>query len=415
MAEGIVKRHAPACPARDGKRCRCNSGWEAWVYLAREKRKVRKTFKTMGEAKSWRAEALTAAKKGALRPTVRDNRTIYEALLDLIEGMKQGDIRPKGKERYKPNTTRSYERAVRLRYKDSELGSLRPAEVRRADVQAFADELLASMSGHSASNVLNPLQAFYRRANDREELSTNPTEAIDLPLGKSQRPSRIVAPAEAAALVELLPAEDRALWATAFYAGLRRGELQALRCMDVDLAKNLIYVRKGWDQVEGEIEPKSEAAKRTIPLLAILRDFLDEQLLRTGRTGTDRVFGRTADQVFYPSTIDGRAKRAWMAHNKAERDAAEKDGRSPGVLTVLTLHECRHTFASLLIDTGANAKAIQQVMGHSKIQTTFDVYGHLLPGSYDDVRARMDAYLARGADPAGESGVRLARHHVEHA
>ena len=55
------------------------------------------------------------------------------------------------------------------------------------------------------------------------------------------------------------------------------------------------------------------------------------------------------------------------------------------------MQECRHTFASLLIDTGANPKAIQKVMGQSKIQTTFDVYGHLLPGSYDDVRARTDA------------------------
>jgi integrase len=72
---------------------------------------------------------------------------------------------------------------------------------------------------------------------------------------------------------------------------------------------------------------------------------------------------------------------------------------------VLTLHECRHTFASLLIDTGANPKAIQVVMGHSKIQTTFDVYGHLLPGSYDDVRARMDAYLARDGEKAIETAV----------
>lgn len=71
---------------------------------------------------------------------------------------------------------------------------------------------------------------------------------------------------------------------------------------------------------------------------------------------------------------------------------------------MLTQHECRHTFASLLIDTGANPKAIQLVMGHSKIQTTFDVYGHLLPGSCDDVRARMDAYLARdGKEGAGSS------------
>ena len=74
--------------------------------------------------------------------------------------------------------------------------------------------------------------------------------------------------------------------------------------------------------------------------------------------------------------------------------AASEAGREPELLTLLTMHECRHTFASILIDTGANPKAIQEVMGHSKIQTTYDVYGHLLPGSYDDVRARMDAYLA---------------------
>ena len=64
-------------------------------------------------------------------------------------------------------------------------------------------------------------------------------------------------------------------------------------------------------------------------------------------------------------TVHKRARRAWKA--------AE--------LEPITLHECRHTFASLLIDSGANPKAIQTFMGHSKIQTTFDTYGHLMPGS----------------------------------
>ncbi len=99
--------------------------------------------------------------------------------------------------------------------------------------------------------------------------------------------------------------------------------------MDVDLGGSLIHVRKGWDQVEGEIEPKSEAGKRTIPLLAVLRDHLDEQLLRAGRSGTDRLFGRSADQAFYASTIDGRAKRAWTAHNLAERAAARRRAGRP--------------------------------------------------------------------------------------
>ena len=123
MAEGIVRRHAPRCPSREGKRCRCNSGWEAWVYLRREKKKVRRTFKTKREAQAWRSEALTAARKGELRRAPKDHRTIYEALVDFVAGIESGEIRPRKKERYKPNTIRSYERAVRLRYKNSELGA----------------------------------------------------------------------------------------------------------------------------------------------------------------------------------------------------------------------------------------------------------------------------------------------------
>jgi integrase len=52
------------------------------------------------------------------------------------------------------------------------------------------------------------------------------------------------------------------LWATAFYGGLRRRELYALRAEDVDLAAGVIHVRRGWDAVEGEIEPKSTRSRR---------------------------------------------------------------------------------------------------------------------------------------------------------
>jgi integrase len=401
MAEGIRKRHSKGCATRSGKRCNCNAGYEAWVFSKRDGRKIRKTFRQRSEAKSWRGEAVAALSKGRLASASSERRSLYEVLVEFVAGMKSGEVRPRGRQSYKPNTVRSYERAIRLRLRDSELGSLRPAEVRRSDVQAFADELLAIMSPGSASNILNPLQAYYRRAVRREELSANPTEEIDLPPKGSKRPRRIVSPEGAVALLAALPPEERPIWATAFYAGLRRGELQALRCMDVDLRADLIHVRKGWDQVEGEIEPKSPAAKRTIPILSILRGYLVEEIERTGRTGRDRFFGRSAHEVFYASTVDGRAKRAWRAYNVAEREAAA-EGREPELLTLLTMHECRHTFASVLIDTGANPKAIQEVMGHSKIQTTFDVYGHLLPGSYDDIRARMDAYLANRSD-AGDT------------
>ena len=93
-------------------------------------------------------------------------------------------------------------------------------------MQAFADELLAGgLKAATVSNVLNPIQAFYRRAADRDELAYNPAERIDLPTGQSTRPKRIASARQAQALLAALDERDRPLWATAFYAGLRRGEL----------------------------------------------------------------------------------------------------------------------------------------------------------------------------------------------
>jgi integrase len=396
MAAGIVKRHSAGCPGRAGGRCNCSGGYEAWVYLSREGRKVRKTFKREAEAKTWRAEALTAAERGGLRPARRDARTLAAALRVFVEGMEAGEVRPKGRERYKPNTVRSYERALRVHIEPSPVAAIKVGEVRRRDLQALVDDLLASgLSPGTVSNVLNPVQAFYRWVIDRDELAYNPSERIDLPSDDSKRPTRIATAEEASRLLAALESEDRPVWSTAFYGGLRRGELQALRCCDVDLGASLIRVERGWDQEEGAIDPKSHSSRRTVPLLAVLRDYLDEHLLRTGRDGEDLVFGRTVGHAFVASTIDTRAKRAWETANTNEREAAEEADRAPKPLTPITLHECRHTFASLLIDAGANPKAIQTFMGHSKIQTTFDTYGHLLPGSHDEVRERMDAYLAK--------------------
>lgn len=190
-------------------------------------------------------------------------------------------------------------------------------EVRRADVQALADQLLADgLAPASVSNILNPIQAFYRRAIDRDELAYSPGERIDLPTGSSRRPTRIVPPEEASALLAALPGEDRPLWATAFYAGLRRSELQALRCLDVDLGASLIRVERGWDQEEGAIDPKSSSGQRTVPLLAILRDYLDEHLIATGRSGEALIFGRTDCQPFAAMTIGKRSRRAWKATNE---------------------------------------------------------------------------------------------------
>jgi integrase len=94
------------------------------------------------------------------------------------------------------------------------------------------------------------------------------------------------------------------------------------------------------------------------------------------------VFGRTAELPSDPRALGRRAETAWK-HVK------------PKALEPISLHECRHTFASLMIAAGVNTKALSSYMGHSSITITLDRYGHLMPGNEDAAAELLDAYLER--------------------
>jgi integrase len=140
------------------------------------------------------------------------------------------------------------------------VGDYRLSELRRREVQTLADEMLgAGLSPSTVRNAIDPLRAIYLRAIQRDEVIVNPTTNLGLPASRKKR-DRIATPGEARALLDALPPSERATWATAFYAGLRRGELRALRRADVELGRSEISVQRSWDQYEGPIDPKSEAS-----------------------------------------------------------------------------------------------------------------------------------------------------------
>lgn len=395
MAEGIRARHSRSCRTHDGGRCNCQPSYEAFVYLKREDRKLRRTFPSQAEAKAWRADALAASSRGQLRtPTAM---TVRAAAEELLAGMADGSVPTRSGGRYKPSVIRSYEKALRL-YLLPALGDMRLADVSRHDVQGIADRLTGSgLSPSTVMNALDPLRVIFRRAIQRDLVTTDPTKGLELRRPDGRR-ERIASPGEVAALLDLLPAEDRALWATAFYGGLRRGELRALRWSDVSLDAREIRVERGWDDKQGEQDGKSKAARRTVPIIGRLAPILAAHKLATGRDGDALVFGITADRPFDPSSVRRRALAAWgwkqgpnprrggpaTALLKVREDALEPIG----------LHEARHCCASLLIASGANAKALSRVMGHSSIAITYDAYGHVMPGGEDEVRERVDSYLA---------------------
>jgi hypothetical protein len=112
MAEGIEVRHAGACASRDGRRCNCNPGYRVAAYDAISKRKVSKTFRTLGEARRWRARAQTQAAKGVR--LAGTSQTLHEVAEAFVDGIASGTIRTRTGERYKPSVVREYERSLRL-------------------------------------------------------------------------------------------------------------------------------------------------------------------------------------------------------------------------------------------------------------------------------------------------------------
>jgi len=375
VSPGIRVRHGKLCPSRSGGACRCRPTYQASVWSAREGKRLFKTFATLGEAKAWRAEAQVALRKGTMR--AGSSGTLREAGEAWLEGVKSGAIRNRSGHRYKPSAIRGYEAALVTRVLP-ELGGLRFSEVRRVDLQDFADRLCADgLDPSTVRNTLMPLRAIFRRALARGEVGVNPTSGLELPAMEGAR-DRIASPAEAVELLAALPKGDRAIWATAMYAGLRRGELLALRWEDLDLVAGVIHVERSWDAKEGVVGPKSRAGRRTVPIPASLRDYLVEHKLRSGRH-VGLVFGTSYTQPFTPSNVRKRANAAWLVLG----------------LEPIGLHECRHTFASLMIAAGVNAKALSAYMGHSSGTITLARDGHLMPGSESEAAERLDAYLAR--------------------
>jgi integrase len=388
---GIEKRHSRTCRSHSGGRCNCQPSYRAWVWDQRKKERVRKAFPTLAAAKGWRAHATSQINQG--KRIAPSKVTLREAAVAWLQGTKAQPptILNRNRLPYKPSALRGLEADLN-NYVLPDLGAHRLSEITRGDVQALVDRLIGKgLSPSKISNIIDSLRVIYRHEIARERVSVNPTAALELPRGGNPR-DRAASATEAAALLAALPKEDRALWATAFYGGLRRGELQALRWDDVDLAAGVIHVRRSWDEVAGEIAPKSRKGTRKVPITSVLRDYLVEHKAATGREGSDFAFGSTRDRPFSPKTPHRRATQAWDSENVKRKE------KKIDPLVPIGLHECRHTFVSLMHDAGLSLERIADYVGHSSSYMT-DRYRHLLEGHEAEAAKLLDEYLAR-ADTA---------------
>lgn len=261
-------------------------------------------------------------------------------------------------------------------------------QIRHSDVQTWISQISAGTAKTSHTKpgprgattvvrVYGVLASILDSAVKDRRILSNPACGVNLPR-KLTKPHPYLSHEQIDLLARSATHHD-VLVLTLSYTGLRWGEATGLRVRDVDLVRRRFSVRENAVRVGGKIivgTPKSHEA-RTVPFPA----FLAEQLgtLVVGKDSGQIVFGGGTTHERRPSTRDG-----WFVY--ALRRAKLADPTFP----TLTLHDLRHTAASLAVSAGANVKAVQRMLGHASAAMTLDVYADLFDDDLDAVAVALD-------------------------
>jgi len=378
-------------------------------------RKVRGSWTySYAEAKGWRVRALAKLADGVqLKPAKSALPTIRDAGEEWLEGARAGHILSRKREPYAPKTLRGYEQLLRD-WLYPALGSIRVDELQRSQVQRLADEIGTLQEGSTTRNAIHALGALYTYLLPRyDDVLHDPTRGVVLPRASAPR-ERHATPQEMASLLAPLPDGVALPYALAFFAGLRKGEIQALPCDMIDLEGGWIDVRFSLDLQAGFKGPKSGAGERSVPILDGLRPYLVRQL-----AAVERRFGKiepSTDErpgtLLLPSARASRwgaqhlgtkwlarAMRAWgweYAGPPQRGKPLPKWVRSRNdALEPIGLHEGRHSFATALLRAGYDVKQVSEWIGHAQASTTLNIYVHGR-GRVRDVStlaAAMNAYM----------------------
>lgn len=232
--------------------------------------------------------------------------------------------------------------------------------IRPIDVVRWLKEL--PLAPKTRGHLKNLIHLLFEKAMLWELIGTerNPIELVKVPgLTKRQRRPLVLTPEQFHALIERLPDPYRTMALVAMCTGLRVSEVLALRWDHLDLSKGTLLVQQG--VVNGRIgRVKTEASQDEIPLDGAFVQALIEW--RNKNTSTGLVFeSPTTGKCFHASTV--------------QQDYLKPVGECLG-LEGLGWHTFRHTYRSLLDETGAPVGVQQRLMRHSNVATTMNVYGN---------------------------------------
>jgi integrase/recombinase XerC/integrase/recombinase XerD len=233
---------------------------------------------------------------------------------------------------------------------------IEPHDMQPRDVRRFAGVISeAGMGKASVARKIASTKTFYRHLLERGEVPANPAELVASPKRDSYLP-RVLKPAEVAAMLDSISAgnpldlRDRAMFEVAYGAGLRAEEIVNLDVTDADPDGEELRVEGKGSRTR--VIPAGEPAFRAV-----------ERWLERGRPALAGPSARPEPALFISrngrrlSTSDVRRRLALWT-----RKAALQGGISP--------HTLRHSFATHLLEGGADLRTIQDLLGHATISTT---------------------------------------------
>ncbi len=177
--------------------------------------------------------------------------------------------------------------------------------------------------------------------------------------------------------------------------GMRIGECLGLTWFDclfqegfIDVNHTLNYRKQGDGKCRHYVEffPKTIAGGRMIPMFDEVRQALLDEKERQERVGTAGtvidgvskwVFTNRYGTVYKENSINAAIRRIVKSYNEEEKITACNEGRKPLLLPHFTCHQLRHTFCTRLVEVEPRAKVVQEIMGHSDISTTMEVYAEV--------------------------------------
>jgi integrase len=373
-------------------RLRKDGRWEARITLGWEAGK-RNTKSYFAATQAEVQEKLLAARCDLSRGLLISAKA--QTLGTFLDDWLLRSLKPRAKAR----AFESFSTITRLHIEPM-LGSVSLHKLSPQQVQRLLHEKSAAgLSPQTVTNIKTVLRSALAQALKWGLISRNSAALVDAP----RIPRKQVVPFDADQAGRLLEAAKgsryEAVYQLALMLGMRRGELLGLRWSDVDLDGRTLRVSQSLQRIATgshgngrktallATEVKTDGSRRTI---ALPDSVVKALRAHKARQAQERLVAGSSwqDHGLVFVSRNGRPTEPIGLHRdyKAVLEKAE-------LPTTMRFHDCRHSAASLLLAQGVSPKMIADLLGHSRIGITMDLYGHILPAMRRETADAMDRIL----------------------